>query len=113
MPGEGNDSLDRRVPIDVMTGATTRQIPSVLFQLASDPVRFSFHYRFSFAHIYAPFHGNISSRFAQKIGLRATHGRIRVTVWLEFAAKIILKDWQGGCDVYPVLWWLRVWRDSV
>ena len=100
MPGEGNDSLDRRMPIDVMTGATTRQIPSVLFQLASDPV-------------YAPFYGNISSRFAQKIGLRATHGRIRVTAWLEFAAKIILKDWQGGCDVYPVLWWLRVWRDSV
>ena len=36
MPGQGHDALDLRVPIDVVSSATTRQEPSVLFEPALD-----------------------------------------------------------------------------
>ena len=50
---ERDDSPDAWMPIDVVTGAVARQIPSVLFQQAPDLFRFGLHYHVSFV-IYMP-----------------------------------------------------------
>ena len=43
MSGQGHDALDLRVPVDVVSTATTRQEPSVLFESVPDSSSGSVH----------------------------------------------------------------------
>lgn len=43
MTWKGNDTIDTRMPIDIVTGAVARQVPPVVFEEAPDTIRTGLH----------------------------------------------------------------------